>query len=320
MRVVIIYGKECASIFMKKYLKSAAALVAVAGIALATAGCSSNKTVVSYKGGKITQQQYYDNMKKSQAGQSALANMLIERTLQSQYGKKVSQKKIDKQYNQAKKQYGSQFSAVLQQNGMTASQFKNSIKIQLLSEAALKDTHKISKKQEQKAWAKYQPKVKVQHILVAKKETAQDIINQLNKGGDFKKLAAKYSTDTATKNKAGKLPAFDSSDSTLDATFKKAAFKLKTGQVTPQPVKTQYGYHVIKMISHPAKGKFADHKKEIDNQIYAKMMRNQATMQKVIADVLKKSDVSIKDNDLKNVLAAYMQTGNNGGNTTVSGN
>lgn len=142
----------------------------------------------------------------------------------------------------------------------------------------------------------------------------------MNKGGDFKKLAAKYSTDTATKNKAGKLPAFDSTDTTLDASFKKAAFKLKTGQVTAEPVKTQYGYHVIKMINHPSKGKFSDHKKEIDNQIYAKMMRNQSTMQKVIADVLKKSDVSIKDNDLKNVLAAYMQTNNSGSTTTVNGN
>ena len=299
-------------IYMKSYMKKVAAVVAVAGVALSTAACSNsgnNATVASYKGGKITQQQYYDEMKKSQAGKSALANMIINRALEQQYGKYVSSKKVDKQYNNYKKQYGSQFSAVLQQNGMTASTFKQNLKTNLLSEAALKHIKKISKKQEQEAWKNYQPKVTVQHILVAKKSTAEDIIKQLKDGKSFKSLAKKYSLDTATKNKAGKLPAFDSTDNTLDSAFKTAAFKLKTGEVTESPVKSQSGYHVIKMISHPTKGKFADHKKAIDDEIYASMAQDQAVMKDVIATVLKKADVSIKDNDLKDVLSAYVSTG-----------
>ncbi|KRM20108.1 foldase prsA [Lactobacillus kefiranofaciens subsp. kefiranofaciens DSM 5016 = JCM 6985] len=293
-------------------MKKIAAVVAVAGVALSTAACSnsgSNATVASYKGGKITQQQYYDEMKKSQAGKSALANMIINRALEQQYGKYVSSKKVDKQYNNYKKQYGSQFSAVLQQNGMTASAFKQNLKTNLLSEQALKHIKKVSKKQEQQAWKNYQPKVTVQHILVAKKSTAESIIKQLKDGKSFKSLAKKYSLDTATKNKAGKLPAFDSTDNTLDSSFKSAAFKLKNGEVTSTPVKSQSGYHVIKMINRPAKGKFADHKKAIDDQIYASMAQDQATMKDVIATVLKRADVSIKDNDLKDVLSAYVSTG-----------
>lgn len=296
---------------MKSYMKKIAAVVAVAGVALSTAACSnggSNSTVASYKGGKITQQQYYDEMKKSQAGKSTLANMIINRALEQQYGKYVSSKKVDKQYNNYKKQYGSQFSAVLQQNGMTASSFKENLKTNLLSEQALKHIKKISKKQEQQAWKSYQHKVTVQHILVAKKSTAQSIIKQLKDGKSFKSLAKKYSLDTATKNKAGKLPAFDSTDNTLDSSFKTAAFKLKTGEVTSTPVKSQSGYHVIKMISHPAKGKFADHKKTIDDEIYASMAQDQATMKDVISTVLKRADVSIKDSDLKDVLASYVST------------
>ncbi|MDB6237375.1 peptidylprolyl isomerase PrsA [Lactobacillus amylovorus] len=296
---------------MKSYMKKIAAVVAVAGVALSTAACSnggSNSTVASYKGGKITQQQYYDEMKKSQAGKSTLANMIINRALEQQYGKYVSSKKVDKQYNNYKKQYGSQFSAVLQQNGMTASSFKENLKTNLLSEQALKHIKKISKKQEQQAWKSYQPKVTVQHILVAKKSTAQSIIKQLKDGKSFKSLAKKYSLDTATKNKAGKLPAFDSTDNTLDSSFKTAAFKLKTGEVTSTPVKSQSGYHVIKMISHPAKGKFADHKKTIDDEIYASMAQDQATMKDVISTVLKRADVSIQDSDLKDVLASYVST------------
>ena len=292
-------------------MKKIAAVVAVAGVALSTAACSNSgtkATVASYKGGKITQEQYYDEMKKSQAGQSTLANMIINRTLEQQYGDKVPQSKVNKQYDNYKKQYGSQFSAVLQQNGMTASTFKQNLKTNLLSEAALKSIKKISKSQEEKAWKTYQPKVTVQHILVANKSTAEKVIKDLKDGKSFASLAKKYSLDTATKNKEGKLPAFDSTDTTLDSSFKTAAFKLKTGEVTSTPVKSQSGYHVIKMISHPAKGKFADHKKAIDDEIYASMTQDQSIMREVIATVLKKADVSIKDSDLKNVLSSYVST------------
>src|SRR5699024_10563923 len=81
---------------MKSYMKKIAAVVAVAGVALSTAACSNSgtkATVASYKGGKITQEQYYDEMKKSQAGKSTLANMIINRALEQQYGKYVSQRK-----------------------------------------------------------------------------------------------------------------------------------------------------------------------------------------------------------------------------------
>lgn len=304
---------------MKKTWKKAAAVLALAGIALSATACSSNdKAVVNYKGGKITQQQYYDEMKKTQAGQSTLANMIIYDALENQYGKYVSDKQVDKEYNNYKKQYGSQFSAVLEQNGMTTSSFKKNLKTNLLTESALKHIKKITKKQEEKAWKSYQPKVTVQHILVSKKSTAEDIIQKLNDGESFKSLAKKYSTDTATKNDAGKLPAFDSTDTSLDSDFKTAAFKLKTGEYTTTPVKTQFGYHVIKMIKHPAKGTFKEHKKEIDNQIYNEMAQDQNIMRSVIATVLKRADVSIKDDDLKNVLSSYVSTSSSKSSSTSS--
>ena len=294
---------------MKKYIRKAAAVIAVASMALSTAACSNGgKTVASYKGGKITQQEYYDEMKKSQSGKTALANMIINRVLEQQYGNKVSKKQVDKQYNNYKKQYGSQFDAVLQQNGMTASSFKQNLKTNLLTEAALKDIKKISKSQEDKVWKDYQPKVKVQHILVSKKSKAEEITNELKNGKSFKSLVKKYSLDTGTKNNEGKLPAFDSTDSSLDPAFKKAAFKLKTGETTKSPVKSQSGYHVIRMIKHPAKGSFASHKKEIDNQIYQTMSQDQQTMHDVLAKVIKKAGVDIKDKDLKDVLASYVST------------
>ena len=234
-------------------------------------------------------------MKKSQSGKTALANMIINRVLEQQYGNKISKKQVDKQYTNYKKQYGSQFDAVLQQNGMTASSFKQNLKTNLLTEAALKDIKKISKSQEDKVWKDYQPKVKVQHILVSKKSKAEEITNELKNGKSFKSLVKKYSLDTGTKNNEGKLPAFYYTDSSLDPAFNKAAFKLKTCETTKSPVKSQSGYHVIRMIKHPAKGTFASHKKEIDDQIYQTMSQDQQTMHNVLAKVIKKAGVDIKD-------------------------
>lgn len=294
---------------MKKYWKRIAAFVAVAGIALTATACSSNPTVVTYKGGKITQDDYYKEMKDSQAGKTTLANMIIYRALEQQYGNKVSQKKVDSEYNNYKKQYGSQFTAALEQNGMTPTTFKQNVKTNLLTEAALRSIKKISKSEEEKAWKEYQPKITVEHILVSKKSDAEDIIKQLDNGANFGELAKKDSLDTATKNKDGKLPAFDSTDTTLDPDFKAAAFKLKKdGDYTKTPVKSQAGYHVIKLIKRPSKGSFAAHKKEIDNMIYQSMEQDQNVMRSVIQTVLKRADVSIKDKDLSNVLTQYMSS------------
>lgn len=84
--------------------------------------------------------------------------------------------------------------------------------------------------------------VQARHILVATKQQAEDIINQLNKGADFAKLAEKYSTDPGAKN-GGELGWF-AKDEMVPA-FADAAFALKPGQYTKTPVQTQFGWHVI---------------------------------------------------------------------------
>lgn len=165
-----------------------------------------------------------------------------------------------------------------------------------------------------KQFKHYEPKVTVAHILVANKTTAQKIITQLsdtkpaNREKTFTQLAKRYSTDTVTKNKGGKLAQFDSTDTTLDSAFKQAAFKLKTDDYTTVPVKTQYGYHVILMLNNPGKGTVKDHKAALTAQIVNQEVNNSEVTHEVIAKVLKKGDVSIKDSQLKQVLSDYMSS------------
>ncbi|MGR3741582.1 peptidylprolyl isomerase PrsA [Companilactobacillus sp. DQM5] len=289
----------------KKFNKWVLGIAGLLMVAL-VAGCG-NQTVATLKGGKVTQQEYYDEMKSSQTGKSTLQSLIISKALESEYGDKVSDSKVNKQYNAYKKQYGSQFNQIIAQNGMTTDSFKRSIKTNMLSQVALKDIKKITNKDMEKQWKKYTPKITVEHILVDKEDKAKDIIKQLDDGAKFEDLAKKESTDPGTKDKGGKMPAFNKSDSSIDSGFRDGAFKLeKVGDYTKTPVKSAYGYHVIKLVKRPAKGKMSDHKDELKKEIYASWSSDSSTMQKVISKVLKKANVSIKDKDLKDVLSNYI--------------
>ncbi|TGD24323.1 peptidylprolyl isomerase [Companilactobacillus suantsaicola] len=286
-------------------------ILALAGLLMVTvvAGCSDNKTVATMKGGKITQEEYYKEMKSSSQGKQTLQTMIITKALEDQYGKDVSTKQVTKEYNKYKSQYGSSFSSILQQNGMTTAQFKKNIRTNLLTKVALKKNKKVTDKQLKKEWKNYQPKITVAHILVSKKSTAEEVIQKLQDGGDFTKLAKEYSTDSATKNKGGKLAAFDNDSTSIDTDFKTAAYKLdKVGDYTTTPVKTSYGYSVIKLLKKPAKGTMKDHESELKSKLYASWLQDSTVMQGVISKVLKKADVSIKDSDLKDVLSGYVSS------------
>ena len=87
----------------------------------------------------------------------------------------------------------------------------------------------------------------VSHILVKDQKTADDIEAQLKKGANFADLAKKYSIDPGSKVKGGELGLSDGSNYVPEFT---AAIKtLKAGQYTTTPVKTQFGYHIIKLNS-----------------------------------------------------------------------
>ena len=100
----------------------------------------------------------------------------------------------------------------------------------------------------------------------------------------------------------------NNASSSVDSAYKKAAFNLKTGEYTSEPVKTDNGYQVIYMIKHPAKGKMANHISDLKNQIVENNMNDSSFMKKVISKVLKKGNVSIKDKDLSNILDDYLST------------
>lgn len=84
--------------------------------------------------------------------------------------------------------------------------------------------------------------VEARHILVKTQAEAQSIIEQLNHGANFAKLAQKYSIDPGAAN-GGELGWF--AQNQMVPAFANAAFALKPGQYTKTPVQSQFGWHVI---------------------------------------------------------------------------
>lgn len=88
--------------------------------------------------------------------------------------------------------------------------------------------------------------VHARHILVNDEATAKKIIAELKKGADFAALSKQYSKDPGASAQGGDLGFFKKTDMVPE--FADAAFALKDNEVTPEPVKTQFGWHVIQTL------------------------------------------------------------------------
>lgn len=126
-------------------------------------------------------------------------------------------------------------------------------KFRILQEALLRDElakHPVTDKEIQDRYnqekaALGNKEFEVSHILVKDEKTAADIEKQLKAGGNFSELAKKYSVDTGAQENGGDLgwnrPAV------FVKPFADAVNKMKKGEVTSKPVKTEFGWHIIKV-------------------------------------------------------------------------
>jgi len=89
-------------------------------------------------------------------------------------------------------------------------------------------------------------KIKCSHILVQKQSEALAVLEKIKNGEKFGKLAKELSIDSGSAKRDGNLGYFGRGKMVKE--FENAAFNLQAGQIS-EPVKTQYGYHIIKRLS-----------------------------------------------------------------------
>ena len=124
-------------------------------------------------------------------------------------------------------------------------------KKQILTQADVQNFMKTNPVSDAEIKAEYDSKVggnntmeyKARHILVKTEDEAKKIIAELDKGGDFAKLANKHSLDGKEAQNGGDLGWFVASQ--MVEPFSKAVVALEKGKYTKAPVQTQFGWHVI---------------------------------------------------------------------------
>jgi peptidyl-prolyl cis-trans isomerase C len=87
-------------------------------------------------------------------------------------------------------------------------------------------------------------KVTASHILVEKEHEAQDLLKKIQEGKSFEELAKEFSKCPSGRN-GGALGTFGKGQ--MVAPFETAAFALKPGEISG-PVRTQFGFHLIKRL------------------------------------------------------------------------
>jgi peptidyl-prolyl cis-trans isomerase C len=91
-----------------------------------------------------------------------------------------------------------------------------------------------------------QTEIRASHILVASEDEAKDIIKQLEGGADFAAIAKEKSTDPSAKQNGGDLGYFTAGEMVPE--FSQAVFGMEKGESSKAPVKSQFGWHVIKVV------------------------------------------------------------------------
>ncbi len=137
-------------------------------------------------------------------------------------------------------------------------------------------------------------KIRASHILVGTEKEANDILERLNKGESFAKLARAFSKDKGSAQKGGDLGYFGRGRMVPE--FERAALALKPGEVS-KPVKTRFGYHIIKL-TDIKKGKlasFEQSKESIRKQLLAQ--KRKALFNSYVEKLKEKTEVT-KNKDI----------------------
>ena len=175
----------------------------------------------------------------------------------------VSDEDVDKRLAELKEQFfegdEQKYKDELEAQGLTEEQVKSDLRTRLLSEKVFEKVTNQVEVTDEDVQAYYEENEAqfatpasrdVRHIVVKSKAKADQLRAQLEGGANFAKLARQFSTDEASKKDGGK---FTAQQGATVAPFDKAAFALETGELS-QPVKTQFGWHLIEAVARRGRG------------------------------------------------------------------
>ncbi|MFZ5987080.1 MAG: peptidylprolyl isomerase [Bacillota bacterium] len=138
-----------------------------------------------------------------------------------------------------------------------------------LNTASVDNNEALNYYNENKSDFKSPESVKASHILVKDENTAKEVLSEINSGSSFEDTVKKYSL-CPSKSQGGDLGYFTKGKMVPE--FESAAFSMKNGEISNEPVKTQFGFHIIKLTDKKDAGikTFDEVKSEIHQQLIAR--------------------------------------------------
>jgi peptidyl-prolyl cis-trans isomerase SurA len=133
--------------------------------------------------------------------------------------------------------------------------------------------------------------------IQAAEKKITELHDKLKAGENFEALASDHSDDPSTSNKGGVLPPFGTGTTTrMVPVFEDAAFSLKNDGDFSTPVRTEYGFHIIKRLEWKDVGAFESMKKELQGRVN-KDERSKKTQDSFVSNL--KKEYGYKDNSAK---------------------
>lgn len=332
---------------MNKIIKNSGKILISGLLIFSLVGCgkvpvldNGEEAVVTSDAKNISVTEFYEKIKEKY-GVNVLVDMIDEMILNDKYKETTKEEKeyIEekvKEVEDSAKQYNTTFEYLISYYyGLeTKAEFEKFVSLSYRRNEAVKEL--VGKDITDKEIEKYYKEniygdIRTKHILIsidtldgmtteektkAENEAlnkAKDIIKKLNNGEDFDKLAKKYSSDKATKDKGGDTGWFNTGDMLEE--FEKAAYALKKGSYTTTPVKTKYGYHIIYKTDEKAKPELKDVKDTIKETLVTnKLNADSALFYKKLEELRKEYGVEIHDDNLKKDFNTYMSNLKNSSN------
>lgn len=281
--------------------------------------------VASIDGKDFTANELYNELKK-QGGASVLVNMIdtfiINQEVTSSKEAEDYADSMIEQYKLSYEQQGASFTDALISSGYAnEDEFRkviiNDYMKNEITEKYIKET--ITEDDLKDYYEKHiSDELSVKHILIAPEssdsateeektnaenaalEKAKNLIEQLNNGADFDTLAKENSDDEGSASNGGLINNVVKEGYVTE--FWEAAYALENEKYTSEPVKTEYGYHIIYKVSHTAKQSFEDMKDSLyDKVVKDKLSNNDSLQYKTWADIRAKYNLAINDSTIDSV-------------------
>ena len=283
---------------IRRFILTASSLVF---LSLPVANVAAQDGVVAKMGDtEFTAADLYEDMKE-QYGSVTLRAKVIEKVLENNVKdpaacKKEAGEEVKKQIDElGGEEVFNQFLAY--QKLGTIEQYEYQLYIRNMLKEVVTQQIDLSDKAIQNFYDKdYQPKMEAQHILVDTEDEAKAAIKRINDGEEFDAVAKEVSKDGSAKN-GGLLSPFTSGQMVKE--FEDAVKSLKNGEMTQEPVKSKFGFHVIKVINNGEKKPLKDSKDEVVEAYKEAKFADQQFTYGIVGELIKKSDLKIMDDSLK---------------------